>query len=295
MTTQPNPPKRQKTPKDAPYHLIYWPGIPGRGEHIRLLLEEVGAPYTDSAHTKDGMKLVTTAISTANLGDAHNPPPLAPPILKHGDLTINQTSNILFYLGKRHGLMGADDDEDAPYKVNELVLTALDGLSNEPHDVHHPVSTSLYYEDQKVEAKRKANDYITNRLPKFLGYFERVLTGEASKGGEWLYGGRLTVADLVLWQCIDGVKFAFPNAMRRLEKGGGYRRVFGLYGRVRGRERIGKYLGDVKRQRYSMGVYRHYPELDEDGEGKGEHSIRSQVILRVIQCVLHTQTNNSFA
>lgn len=184
--------KRQKTSKDVPYELIYWPGIPGRGELVRLAFEEAGATYTDTAQREGGVKFVLSQIDTKNVGDATNPPPLAPPILKHGDLTINQTSNILLYLGPRLGLVpSAAEDEDAIYKVNELALTALDGLSNEAHDCHHPVASGLYYEDQKDEAKRKSEDYIANRIPKFLGYFERVLKGEASQGGEWLYGGQL--------------------------------------------------------------------------------------------------------
>lgn len=154
-------------------------------------------------------------------------------------------------------------DENAEFKINELVLTALDGLSNEAHDTHHPVAPNSYYEEQKEEAKRTASDYRTNRLPKFLGYFERVLSGPASKGGEYLYGGSLTVADLVLWQCLDGVKHAFPKAMGRLEKEGKYGKVFALYERVGGLERIKKYLESERRQAYSDGVWRHYPELDE--------------------------------
>ncbi|KAF8859282.1 glutathione S-transferase domain-containing protein [Acephala macrosclerotiorum] len=262
MASQPAT-KRQKSGKDVPYELIYWPGLPGRGEHVRLVLEQVGASYTDSAQTKDGMKVVTSQISTDNLGDSTNPPPLAPPILKHGDLLLSQTPNIVFYLGKRHGLMGDSEDDGAEFKINGLVLTALDGLSNEPHDVHHPVATSLYYEDQKPEAKRKAGDYIANRLPKFLGYFERVLSGEASKGGEWLYGGGLTVADLVLWQCLDGVKYAFPNATKRFEKEGQYPKVFEHQDRVAELPKIKEYLGSTRRQKYGLGIYRHYPELDE--------------------------------
>ena len=259
------PAKRQKSSKDVPYELIYWPGVPGRGEHIRLALEEAGASYTDTAHIKDGVKTVMAQINAKNLGDEYNPPPLAPPILKHGDLIINQTPNILLYLGPRIGLVpSTEEDEDAIYRINQLTLTALDGLSNEPHDCHHPVATGLYYEDQKPESKRKSDDYITNRLPKFLGYFERVLKGEASKGGKWLYGGKLTYADLVLFQCLDGVKHAFPKAVARLEKEGKYKGVFELYDAVQNRPRIKEYLASDRRQNYSMGIYRHYPELDEE-------------------------------
>jgi glutathione S-transferase len=236
--------------------VIYWPGLPGRGEHIRLCLEEAGASYTDSAQEAEGIKKVMANIDPSSLGDA---------ILKHCDLKINQTPNILLYLGPRIGLVpSADEDEDAIYKINELALTALDGLSNEPHDCHHPVATGKYYEDQKEEAKTKSRDYTTNRLPKFLGYFERVLQGEASKGGQYLYGGKLSYADLVLFQCLDGVKHAFPNAMKRLETDGKYKHVFALHESVKERPKIKEYLASERRQAYGMGIYRHYPELDEE-------------------------------
>ncbi|KAJ0345821.1 hypothetical protein COL154_010940 [Colletotrichum chrysophilum] len=265
MATSPSA-KRQRSSKDVPYELIYWPGLPGRGEHIRLALEEAGAEYTDTAHVEDGVKSVLAQIDAKNTGDDHNPPPLAPPILKHGDLVISQTPNILLYLGPRTGLAPKPDGEDADgiYRINALVLTALDGLSNEVHDTHHPIATGLYYDDQKEESKRKAKDYLENRLPKFLGYFEKVLKGKASGEGPWLYGGSLTYADLVLFQCVDGVKFAFPNALKRIEGSGEYEAVFELYEAVKERPKIKEYLASDRRQKYSDGIYRYYPELDEE-------------------------------
>ncbi|UQC77446.1 cytochrome P450 [Colletotrichum lupini] len=257
--------KRQKSSKDVSYELIYWPGLPGRGEHVRLLLEEAGAEYTDTAQIEDGVKSVLAQIDDKNLGDEHNPPPLAPPILKHGDLLISQTPNILLYLGPRLGLAPKiSEGDDGIYIVNGLALTALDGLSNEAHDTHHPIATGLYYEDQKEESKLKAKDYIANRLPKFLGYFERVLKSKASGEGPWLYGGSLTYADLVLFQCIDGLKFAFPNALKRIEATGDYKGLFALYEAVKERPKIKEYLASDRRQNYSQGIYRHYPELDEE-------------------------------
>lgn len=200
------------------------------------------------------------------MGDANNPPPLAPPVLKHGDnILISQTPNILFYLGPKLNLVpSADEDPVGIYHVNALTLTALDGLSNEAHDTHHPIATGDYYEDQKPEALKKAKDYRANRLPKFLGYFERVLKGEASKGGEYLYGGQLTYADLVFFQCLDGVTFAFPKAVARLRESGDYDRAFALYDRVKGLDKVKAYLESDRRQKYSMGIWRHYPELDDE-------------------------------
>lgn len=201
------PSKRARSSKDVPYELIYWPGLPGRGEFIRLVLEEAGASYTDTAQLPgdDGggaasvLPYLQGALPPAS--DPSNTPLFAPPILKHGDLTINQTPNILLYLGLRHNLVpGLSDDPDAQFRVNGLALTALDGLCNEPHDCHHPVATGLYYEDQKAESRRRAEDFVKERLPKFLGYFERVLGSAASGDAPWLYGGEMSYADLVLFQ-----------------------------------------------------------------------------------------------
>lgn len=267
MTSSPAS-KRQKTSSSTtsspPYELLYWPTIPGRGEHIRLCFEETQTPYTDACNEdkKTGMSALTSLISAKNTGDATNPPPLAPPLLRHGELLLSQTPNILLYLGPKLGLAGPEGDEDAIYHINQLALTALDGLSNEPHDTHHPVAVGAYYEEQKEESKRKAADYVSTRLPKFLGYFERVLQGDASKGGEWLYGGQLTYVDLVLWQCVDGISFAFPVAVKQMRGSGEYGKVFELYERVKGRENVAAYLKSERRQKYSMGIYRYYPELD---------------------------------
>ncbi|KAK4121001.1 glutathione S-transferase [Parathielavia appendiculata] len=257
------PATRQQSSKDEPYHLIYWPGIPGRGEHIRLVLEEAGAQYTDTAFTEDGINEVLGFVKGKVPDDGINSPPLAPPILEHGDLVISQTSNILQYLGTRLGLVpDADKDPNGVYRVNALALTALDGLSNEPHDCHHPVATGLYYEDQKEESKRKSEDYVKNRLPKFMSYFERVLGSKSSGSGPWLYGSALSYADLVLFQCVDGVKFMFPKAMAKLEREGKHTKVFALHKAVAERPRIRAYLDSPRRQRYSNGIYRYYEELD---------------------------------
>jgi len=257
--------KRQKTDQEEAYHLIYWPGIPGRGEHIRLALEEAGAEYTDTAHQEDSIKEIRSQVSDKSTGDNANPPPFAPPVFKHGEHTIFQTPNILMYLGPQLGLVpDVSEDPAGIYHVNSLTLTALDGLSNEPHDTHHPIAIGEYYENQKEESKKKAKDYRENRLPKFLGYFERVLGGDASKGGEYLYGGKLTYADLVLFQTVDGVSFAFPKCVEKLRGSGKYEKVFKHYDMVKERENIKKYLESERRQKYSMGIYRHYPELDDE-------------------------------
>ena len=269
MTTSKRSSKRQKTDTDPSesseeYKLIYWPTIPGRGEHVRLAFEATGTPYTDvSNSTEAGVQAVLSQISDKNLGDLSGPPPLAPPILQHNGLTLSQTPNILAYLGPRLDLVpDVAEDPFGLYHINALALTALDGLSNEAHDTHHPIANSAFYEDQKPEALKKALDYRDIRLPKYLGYFERVLSGDASQGGEYLYGGHLSYADLVLFQGLDGVTFAFPKCIATMRESGKYAKVFALYDRVKGLEKVQSYLVSERRMKYSHGIYRYYAELD---------------------------------
>ncbi|KAG5985212.1 hypothetical protein E4U55_000457 [Claviceps digitariae] len=248
--------------EDAPYELIYWPGIPGRAEFIRLLFEEAGVPYIDLAKKESEAVSSVMALTDANnKGDKNNAPALACPGLKHGDLILAQTPNILLYLAPKLGL--APSEGNAVYQLNQIVLTILEFLSNEIHDTHHPIGPSMTYEEQKPEAKRRAESFRTERLPKFLTYIQRVLDGEASGEGPWLYGGNLSYADLVLFQGIHGTEFAFPNTMKKLRDSGKYDGVFKLCKAVGDRPNIKDYLASDRRASYSHGIWRHYPELDE--------------------------------
>src|SRR5205807_4490805 len=187
------------------YELYYWPGIQGRGEFIRLALEEAGAEYDDVARGSGGMAAMQRLMAGA--GTAH--PPFAPPFLKDGDVLIAQTANILLYLGRRHGL--APRDEPGRLWAHQLQLTIAD-IVDETHDTHHPIASSLYYEDQQAEARRRAADFIANRIPKYLGYFERVLEHN-QQGERHLVGRRTTYCDLSLFQLVAGLRYAFPRAI----------------------------------------------------------------------------------
>ncbi|HEY0848192.1 MAG TPA: glutathione S-transferase [Noviherbaspirillum sp.] len=239
------------------YELYYWPGIQGRGEFVRLALEEAGAEYIDVARHADrggGM--------TAMMDFLDNPqvpfPPFAPPFLRAGDQLIGQTANILLFLGPRLGLVPEDDA--GRLWVHQLQLTIADFVA-EVHDTHHPVSTGLYYEDQKPEALRRAREFTGARMPKFLGYFEAVLERNP-QGQEWLAGSALTYADLSVFQAIAGLRYAFPRAMKRLEPD--YPLLVALHGRVALRKRIKAYLKSRRRIAFNNDdIFRHYKELDE--------------------------------
>jgi glutathione S-transferase len=235
------------------YDLYYWASIQGRGEFVRLALEEAGAPYVDVARADDGEERMLALLNDEALAC----PPFAPPFLKAGSRLIGQTANILLFLGERHGL--APKSETGRLWTHQLQLTIAD-LIVEVHDTHHPIAGSLYYEDQRPEAKRRAADFIRNRLPKYFRYFERVLASNPS-GPAHLVGGRLTYADLSLFQMVAGLHYAYPKAMVRTAKRCPY--VMALHARVAARPRIAAYLASERRLPFNdQDLFRHYVELD---------------------------------
>lgn len=237
------------------YELYYWPGIQGRGEFVRLALEEAAADYVDVARMPEREGMGVPALMRLMEDPVTGRPPFAPPILKVGKQVIAQTANILLFLGPRLGLVPQADATRV--WAHQLQLTIAD-LVTEIHDSHHPISGGLYYQEQKPEAKRRAGDFRTERLPKFLGYFEDVL---GRNGGQNMVGKTLSYVDLSMFQVIAGLSYAFPRAMTRLQSG--WPRLMALHQRVMARPRIAAYLASDRRLPFSTeGIFRHYPELD---------------------------------
>jgi len=221
------------------YELYYWPTIQGRGEFIRLALEDAGAAYVDVARRPKGMQAMEVQRRRNRI--------FAPPFLRAGHLVIAQTANILFYLGPRLGLAPKSDAQRL--KLHQDQLTIADWLV-EAHDTHHPIGGGLYYEDQKAEALRRSRDFRANRLPQFLGYFDKLERGKS-----------ITYVDLSLFQMIEGLRYAFPNTMSRFERK--YSRLLRLHEKVAGRPRLAAYLASPRRIPFNpQGIFRHYPELD---------------------------------
>jgi len=232
------------------YELYYWPSIQGRGEFVRLALEEADADYVDVARER-GAEVLTPFLAGKSAGRG----PFAAPFLKAGKLVIGLTSNILQWLAPRHGLV--PKAEAARVWAHQLQLTISDWV-DETHDTHHPIGNAFYYEDQKPESLRRSGHYTGTRLPKFLGYFERQLARE--KGG-WLLGRSFSYPDLSLFQVIAGLRYAFPRAMEKLEPK--HPRLVALHERVASRPRIAAYLASPRRIAFNQhGIFRHYPELD---------------------------------
>jgi glutathione S-transferase len=234
------------------YELYYWPEIQGRGEFIRLAFEDAGAPYRDVAREPDGMKLMMSLMRSG--GSAH--PPFAPPFLKDGARLIAQTSAILHHLGPR--LHIAPDDEDLRAWALQVQLTIAD-LVLEAHDTHHPLGGDLYYEDQKPEARRRSEGFRASRIPKFLGWLEAILANNPH--GAFLVGEAHSYCDLSLFQVVEGLRYAFPEAAARALKLAP--RVVEAHDRVAERPRIKAYLASERRIPFNEdGIFRRYPELD---------------------------------
>jgi glutathione S-transferase len=235
------------------YELYYWPTIQGRGEFVRLALEEAGADYIDVARRRGRRGVPAMMKLMRDQRSRH--PPFAPPFLKAGKLIIAQTANILLYLGPRLQLVPRSEVDRL--WAHQLQLTVTD-LVVEIHDTHHPITTYLYFEEQRPAAKRRTADFWRYRVPKMLGYFERIL---ARAGGPFLFGRRLCYVDLSLFQIVEGLRYAFPTRMKRFE-----RKVPGLLALhqcVAKRPRIAAYLASERRIPFSQwGIYRYFKELD---------------------------------
>jgi glutathione S-transferase len=240
----------------ATYELYYWPTIPGRGEFIRLLLEATDTPYQDVARLPEAEGGGARAIMRLLAQDGPGQPPLAPPVLKAGELVIAQTPLILQWLAPRVGL--CPPDEAGRLAAHQLQLTISDFIV-EVHDVHHPLGAMLYYEDQKTESLRRAKVFHQQRLMKFLGYFERVVR---LNGGRQAVGADLSYVDLSLFQTMAGLAYAFPRALARVRLQ--LPLLGALHDRVAALPRLAAYLASERRLPFNQhGLFRHYPELDE--------------------------------
>lgn len=242
------------------WELFYWPTIPGRGEFARLVLEEAGLPYVDVGRLPEGQGGGRAAIMKA-MEAGPGMPPFAPPILRVGPLRLAQTAAICRYAAARGGLL--PDDEPGRLNADQLMMTILD-MVVEAHDIHHPIAKSLYYEEQKAESLRRAAGFRGERLPKALGYFERVLAANPAGGGAFLVGAKLSYVDLALYHYVAGLAFAVPRRLAVLAPT--VPRVMALHAAIPRRPRIAAYLASPRRVGFNEhGIFRHYPELDGEG------------------------------
>ena len=250
--------------KHPRYELYYWPSIPGRGEFIRLAFHEAGVPYVDVARLPKSQGGGIGAIQRFMKGEEPGFLPFAPPIVKVGELVIAQVAAILHHLGPTLGLAPGDEAQRA--RALQLQLTLAD-LVSEVHDTHHPISVALYYEEQKPEAKKRARPFVTERLPRFLRYFEDALARNGLSNGRFFVGADIGYVDLSMFQVLRGLAYAFPNAFAAARPS--IPRLVELEARVAERPRIATYLASPDRLPFSQqGIFRHYPELDAPAGGE---------------------------
>ena len=241
------------------YELYYWPGLQGRGEFVRLALEEAGASYVDIARGSEADGLGTSAMMKILRSKTEPHLPFAPPFLKDGELIVPQVANILMYLGPKLSL--APEAEALRYVANGIQLTIMDMVA-EVHDTHHPIATTLYYEDQMDAAKARSVEFIKHRIPKFMDYFERILKRN-TQGDAQAVGDSLTYVDLSLFQLFEGLSYAFPRATKNFRAD--YPALAALHEAVRARPNISGYLASKRRVPFNeSGIFRHYSELDQE-------------------------------
>jgi len=236
------------------YELYYWPGLQGRGEFARLVLEDAGADYVDIGRDKGGVAKLMAAMNNGLDGVR----PFAPPFLRAGKLVVAQTANITRYLGEQLGL--APTTERDRLFAATIALTIAD-LVAEVHDTHHPITVEAAYESQKAAAKKRAAAFREERIPKFTGWLESILDANKAGKREVLVGKRASYADLSAFQVVCGLEYAFPNAMKKRQRH--LPRLYALRDRVAARPRLAAYLASPRRLPFNeTGIFRHYPELD---------------------------------
>jgi glutathione S-transferase len=243
---------------EAAFELFYWPGIQGRGEFVRLPFEDAGVPYDDVGRRPESEGGGVAAIE--RLLEAPGPwlTPLGPPFLRHGKVLVAQTAAVLEYVAPLVGRVPRD--EASRRRAHQIQLTIAD-LVAETHETHHPIATSLYYEDQRPEAARRASAFVGERIPMYLAYLDRALDSNPRGRGRWLVGGSCSYADLSTFQAVAGLRYAFPKAMKRHERR--FPRLGALHDAVAARPRLARYLASERRLPFNEhGIFRHYPELD---------------------------------
>jgi glutathione S-transferase len=239
------------------YEFYYWPDIQGRGEFVRLALEDAGVPYIDVARGSESEGRGVPAMLALMHGEGTSRIPFAPPFLRDGDVIISHTAAILLYLGGRIGL--APTDEAGALWTHQIQLTITD-IVKEAYNSHHPLDEDKWFHEQKEAAIERAGVFRRDRMPKFLGWFEQVLAANPAGAGH-LVGGGVSYADLSLFQLIEGLQFAFPIATTR--ELGNLPRVTALHAAVAQRPRLQAYLASERRVPFKeTGIFRRYPELD---------------------------------
>ena len=239
------------------YEFFYWPEIQGRGEFVRLALEDAGAAYIDVARGLESDGRGIPAMLAVMRGEGTSHIPFAPPFLRDGDVIVSHTAAILLYLGRRIGL--APTGEDGRLWTHQIQLTITD-IVKEVYNSHHPIDEDKWFHEQKDEATARAAVFRGDRMPKFLAWFERILEANPA-GADHLVGSFVTYADLSLFQLVEGLRFAFPLASEReLAK---LPHVMALHKAVAERATPEGLSGErTARTVRGTGIFRRYSELD---------------------------------
>lgn len=239
------------------YELIEGPADAGQGEFVRLALEAAGAPYTDVSRAAGGAAGRGPAAWDALLRDRQLPtPPLDSPVLRDGALLLGQPAAILHHLAPTLKLVARSELSRALTQQIQLTLEALlHGLA--------PLQAQLGPDDAAVpsaELRAQLQRWVRDTLPRTLVWCETLIARNPA-GTRHLVAGKLSYADLSLFQLIEGLRHAAPAASARVLAATPL--LLQLHRRVAELPRVRAYLKSERRAPFSAhGLFRAHPALD---------------------------------
>ena len=192
-------PGEQLSEMSMAYRLFYW-AFRGRGEQVRLLLNELEQDYEDIYVSKDRdfPRLKQQGPGTLYFGSV--------PMLEDGDFKLVQGPAIMNYLGRQHGLM--PDDSQAAARTEAMVLGAED-------------MRMAYFRllgDGERAAEKRSKFVDGDWSDRWLSAWEGLLDLNGDNG--YLVGTSLTQADVAVWDALDAIVNWIEGAS------------FGAFGRV---------------------------------------------------------------
>jgi len=172
------------------FDLVYYP-VRGRAEVARLIFEETGTPFRNTATGDEDLKGNLKPSGDLAFGQV--------PLLKHGSFKLVQSNAISRYLGRHFNLYGKNSRERAQIDV------VIDGVE----DFRVKLNKLVYVDKYSDEARPK---YVNEVLKLWLGYFETLLL-KNSGGHGFFVGDNLSIGDFAVYEILDVHNFHFPDSL----------------------------------------------------------------------------------
>ena len=169
------------------YKLVYFE-IKGRGEVSRLIFAQAGVEYEDKRVSKEEWAQLKPTTPTGQL-----------PLLEVDGKTLTGSRPINRFLAERFGLAGSNDLENAEIAG---IIDLMDDF----------IMRLFPWFIEKDEAKKAEvlKNISENEVPKYMGILEKRC---AANNGNWIYGQKVTYADITIVGACDFVGSFLPNLL----------------------------------------------------------------------------------